>query len=151
MSCTCLLSSVCSALLRLFISFFYFALILQYNAADRVNISNARIFKLEEDLGLIKGSNDKNSTKFNTALVIFFVPYCLFEIPSNILLKKFKPHVWLSLNMFLFGFTTIMHGLVKNYSGLLAARFFLGVFETGMFPGGMRVYLLSCEGFPCFR
>lgn len=124
---------------------------MQYNAADRVNISNARIFKLEEDLGLIKGSNDKNSTKFNTALVIFFVPYCLFEIPSNILLKKFKPHVWLSLNMFLFGFTTIMHGLVKNYSGLLAARFFLGVFETGMFPGGMRVYLLSCEGFPCFR
>lgn len=38
--------------------------------------------------------------------------------------------------MFLFGFTTIMQGLVKNYSGLLATRFFLGVFETGMFPGG---------------
>ncbi|KAK0924212.1 High-affinity nicotinic acid transporter [Friedmanniomyces endolithicus] len=34
--------------------------------------------------------------------------------------------------MFLFGFTTIMEGVVKNYSGLLAVRFFLGVFETGM-------------------
>jgi len=56
----------------------------------------------------------------------------LFEIPSNLLLKRFKPHVWLSLNMFLFGFTTIMEGVVKNYSGLLAVRFFLGVFETGM-------------------
>jgi hypothetical protein len=30
--------------------------------------------------------------------------------------------------MVLFGFTTVMQGLVKNYSGLLATRFFLGVF-----------------------
>lgn len=51
------------------------------------------------------------------------------------LLKRFKPHVWLSACMFLFGFTTIMQGIVKSYSGLLATRFFLGFFETGMFPG----------------
>lgn len=97
---------------------------------DRVNIANAKLFGLAGDLDL--GTGDK----YNTALVIFFVPYCIFEVPSNILLKKFKPHVWLSINMFLFGFTTMMQGLVKNYSGLLATRFFLGVFETGMFPGG---------------
>ncbi|KAK5996928.1 MFS transporter prlL [Cladobotryum mycophilum] len=102
---------------------------------DRVNVSNAKIFGLAEDLKL--GTGDK----YNTALVIFFVPYCLFEIPSNILLKKFSPHVWLSVNMFLFGFTTMMQGLVKNYSGLLATRFFLGVFETGMFPGAF--YLIG--------
>lgn len=85
--------------------------------------------------------------KFNTAVVIFFVPYCLFEIPSNILLKKFKPHVWLALNMFFFGFTTICQGLVHNYAALLVCRFFLGVFETGMFPGGRsrkaQFYLFS--------
>lgn len=95
---------------------------------DRINISNANVFGLSKQLGL-------NGDEFNVALVIFFVPYVLFEIPSNILLKRFKPHVWLSANMFLFGFTTIMQGIVKNYSGLLATRFFLGVFETGMFPG----------------
>ena len=33
-------------------------------------------------------------TKYNTALTIFFVPYIIFEIPSNVLLKKLKPHVW---------------------------------------------------------
>lgn len=77
-----------------------------------------------------------DGTLYNNALVVFFVPYILFEIPSNILLKKFRPHVWLSINMFFFGFTTMMQGLVKNYSGLIATRFFLGVFETGMFPGG---------------
>ncbi|KAJ2967297.1 hypothetical protein NQ176_g9729 [Zarea fungicola] len=102
---------------------------------DRVNIANAKVFDLAKELKL-EDPNNPDSTKYNTALVIFFVPYCLLEIPSNILLKKFKPHVWLSANMFLFGFTTIMQGLVKNYSGLLATRFFLGVFETGMFPGG---------------
>lgn len=54
--------------------------------------------------------------------------------------------------MFFFGLVTILQGLVRNYSGLLATRkhwplllnfpssdsakgFFLGVFETGMFPG----------------
>lgn len=32
--------------------------------------------------------------------------------------------------MFGFGFTTIMQGLVKNYSGFLTTRFFLGLFEV---------------------
>ena len=34
-----------------------------------------------------------------------------------------------------------MQGLVKNYSGLLATRFFLGLAETGMFPGSF--YLIG--------
>jgi MFS family permease len=37
--------------------------------------------------------------------------------------------------MFLFGLVTVCQGLVQNYSGLLATRFFLGLAETGMFPG----------------
>ena len=44
------------------------------------------------------------------------------------LMKKFTPHAWLAGNMVFFGFVTIMQGLVKSYSGLLATRFFLGVF-----------------------
>ncbi|KAK4610569.1 hypothetical protein CLAFUW4_14005 [Fulvia fulva] len=95
---------------------------------DRVNIANANVAGLSRELGL-------ENHEYNVALVIFFVPYILFEIPSNILLKKFKPNVWLSLNMFLFGFVTIMQGIVTSYSGLLTTRFFLGLFETGMFPG----------------
>ncbi|KAF1988039.1 MFS general substrate transporter [Aulographum hederae CBS 113979] len=96
---------------------------------DRVNIANANIFGLSEELGI------EDTNKYNTALVIFFVPYILFEIPSNILLKKFSPRYWLSGCMFLFGLITICQGLVQSYSGLLATRFFLGLAETGMFPG----------------
>ena len=57
---------------------------------DRVNIANAKSFGLTEELGL----TSKNSIKYNTALVIFFVPYVLFEIPSNVLMKKLKPNLW---------------------------------------------------------
>ncbi|OQD73379.1 hypothetical protein PENDEC_c015G05313 [Penicillium decumbens] len=96
---------------------------------DRVNISNAAILGLKSDLNLETG------TKYNTALTIFFVPYIIVEIPSNILLKKLKPHVWLSLCMFMFGVVMICQGLVTNWGGLMTTRFFLGVFESGMFPG----------------
>ncbi|KAK3989518.1 major facilitator superfamily domain-containing protein [Cladorrhinum sp. PSN332] len=106
-----------------------FVIILYLTAfLDRVNIANARTFGLEEGLGL-------SSLQFNTALTIFFVPYIIFEIPSNILLKKFSPRIWLSVCCLGFGLVTIFQGLVTNYAGLLATRFFLGLFECGMFPG----------------
>ncbi|MCJ1400605.1 hypothetical protein MMC11_003811 [Xylographa trunciseda] len=103
---------------------------------DRTNIANAAVYGLSTDLGLVSGTN-----QYNTALTIFFVPYILFEIPSNIFLKKLKPHIWLSGCMFVFGLVTICQGLVKGYSGLLATRFFLGLAETGMFPGSF--YLIG--------
>jgi hypothetical protein len=43
--------------------------------------------------------------------------------------------------MFGFGLVTICQGLVRNYSGLLATRFFLGLTETGMFPGWSAPFL----------
>ena len=101
---------------------------------DRTNIANASVFGLNKDLGLV-------SNQYNTALTMFFVPYIAFEIPSNIILKRLKPHIWLSACMFLFGLVTICQGLVHNYSGLLATRFFLGLAETGMFPGSF--YLIG--------
>ena len=67
-----------------------------------------------------------DGTKYNQALVIFFVPYILFEIPSNLLVKRFKPQIWLSVCMFGFGLMSIVQGLVNNFGGLLAVRFFLG-------------------------
>lgn len=103
---------------------------------DRTNIANASIFGLQKDLKL-----SSNGDQYNTALTMFFVPYIAFEIPSNIILKRLKPHVWLSGCMFLFGLVTVCQGLVQNYSGLLATRFFLGLAETGMFPGSF--YLIG--------
>lgn len=99
-----------------------------------VNIANANVFYLSEDLEL-------TGDRYNVALVIFFVPYILFEIPSNVILKKLKPRIWLSICMFAFGLVTLLQGFVQSYSGLLATRFFLGLAETGMFPGAF--YLIG--------
>ncbi|MCJ1380519.1 hypothetical protein MMC17_003627 [Xylographa soralifera] len=101
---------------------------------DRVNISNALTMNLPKDLNLI-------GTQENIALTIFFVPYVLFEIPSNILLKKFKPHIWLSGCILAFGIIMLAQGFVHSYQGLLATRFLLGLAECGIFPGSF--YLLS--------
>ncbi|GAB1316877.1 High-affinity nicotinic acid transporter [Madurella fahalii] len=101
---------------------------------DRANMGNALTMGLPQELGL-------TDQQPNTALAVFFVPYIILEIPSNVLLKKVTPHVWLSFCTLGFGIVTLCQGFVQNYGGLLATRFFLGVFEAGIFPGSF--YLIS--------
>lgn len=36
---------------------------------------------------------------YNIALFVFFVPYILFEVPSNIIIKRVAPSTWLSIIM----------------------------------------------------
>jgi len=73
-----------------------------------------------------------SGTQYNLALTIFFISYSVFEVPSNILLKKLKPHIWLTATMVLWGIVMTFMGFVTNYSGLLAARWFLGLCEAGL-------------------
>lgn len=72
--------------------------------------------------------------KYNTALTVFFVPYGLFEVPSNIVLKILRPSIWIPILVFAWGLVMTLMGLVTSFSGLVAARFFLGVAEAGFFP-----------------
>jgi hypothetical protein len=68
--------------------------------------------------------------QYNTAVTIFFVPYTLLEVPSNIILKKMRPSYWMAILMFAWGTVMTLMGLVNSYGGLLAGRFFLGVTEV---------------------
>ncbi|SPO25664.1 related to allantoate permease [Ustilago trichophora] len=95
---------------------------------DRSAIGNARLYGLEKELKL-------TSEQYNLALTVFFFPYALFEVPSNILLKRLRPSIWFPIITILVGICMISQGLVHNYQGLLLARFFLGVTEAGLFPG----------------
>ncbi|KAK8140201.1 hypothetical protein PG984_000267 [Apiospora sp. TS-2023a] len=89
---------------------------------DRTNIGNARLDKLEQDLGL-------QGLQYNDCLAILFPFYIATEIPSNIMLKRLRPSVWLTFIMVAWSACMICQGFVKNYSGLMATRVFLGVFE----------------------
>lgn len=101
---------------------------------DRSNISNALTMSMPKELGL-------TGQQPNIALAVFFVPYIILEIPSNLLMKRLSPHVWLSFCVVGFGVTELCQGFIRNYAGLLVTRFFLGVFEAGIFPGSF--YLIS--------
>lgn len=71
-------------------------LLFMFAFLDRINIGNARLMGLEKDLGM-------TGHEYNVALFVLFIPYILFEVPSNMVLKKVKPSWWLSGIMFAWG------------------------------------------------
>jgi MFS family permease len=70
-----------------------------------------------------------------TLTPVFFFTYCAFEVPSNLLLKRLRPSIWLPSIMVAWGVVMTLMGIVQNYHGLLACRLFLGVAEAGLYPG----------------
>ncbi|BFZ65409.1 hypothetical protein YB2330_006575 [Saitoella coloradoensis] len=100
---------------------------------DRSNIGNARIDGLTTQLHL-------TGTQFNVALAIFYVSYIIVEVPANLVLKRARPRIFLPGIMIGWGVVGTLMGIVKSYEGLLAARFFLGMFEGGLL-GGLILYL----------
>ncbi|KEZ46557.1 Uncharacterized protein SAPIO_CDS0353 [Scedosporium apiospermum] len=102
---------------------------------DRTNIGNARLAGLEDNLNMKSGD-------YNNSLTIFFVSYALVEPITNALLKKLTPRIFFIIVIIAWGTIMTLMSLVHNNSGLLTARFFLGVAEAGLFPGVN--YYLSC-------
>ncbi|GAB7361284.1 hypothetical protein MBLNU230_g1344t1 [Neophaeotheca triangularis] len=101
---------------------------------DRVNIGNARLYGLEEDLGL-------SSNQFQTAVSLLFVTYLLFEVPSNWILKGYvRPSRWIAFITVSWGIIATLTGVVQDYAGLIACRLLLGMAESGLFPG-CAIYL----------
>jgi MFS family permease len=61
------------------------------------------------------------------------------ELPSNLVLKKVSPKIWLPLLTILWGIVTMCLGFVQNYAGFVAARAILGLTEGGLLPGIVRL------------
>ncbi|OAX82156.1 hypothetical protein ACJ72_03490 [Emergomyces africanus] len=102
---------------------------------DRANIGNARVAGLQKDLGI-------SDLQYQTAITVTYVPYIAAELPSNLLIKKIGPRILLPALCLCWGIVTTLQSQVNNYSGLIAARFFLGLLEGGLFPG-IVLYLSS--------
>ncbi|KAI0385697.1 MFS general substrate transporter [Hypomontagnella monticulosa] len=107
---------------------------------DRSNIGNAKVLNssTHNDMQTETGASNY---QFNIALMIFLIGYFLFEVPSNILLKKLRPSRWLAFLMVAWGAITIGLGGVHNYPAMTGVRFLLGASEAGLFPG--LVYYLT--------
>ncbi|RPB04336.1 MFS general substrate transporter [Choiromyces venosus 120613-1] len=96
---------------------------------------NARIQGMQKDLNLV-------GFRFNWALTVFYIPYLLVEIPSNILLKRIGPKIYIPALIITFGIVSMGTAFVKSFQGLCVARTFLGLVEGGTMPG--IAFFMSC-------
>lgn len=105
------------------------------NYLDRNAITLARLNGFEEDLGL-RGS------QYNTAVSILFVGYTLGQIPSNMVITRVRLPPWYMAGfMMAWAVVSSLTAVVRNYTGALLTRFFLGVVEAPYYPGAL--YTLS--------
>ena len=94
---------------------------------DRVNVGFAKLQMLS-DLHF-------SEAVYGLGAGIFFVGYCLFEVPSNIMLSRFGARRWMSLIMVCWGIISACMMFVTTPASFYTLRFLLGVAESGMFPG----------------
>jgi MFS family permease len=73
---------------------------------------------------------------------IFFIGYVVWEVPSNIVMARTRPSLYLPGLMVVWGALVAGMSQTKGYHDILIYRFFLGVIEAGFLPGVM--YLMSC-------
>lgn len=109
----------------LWYSFVY--LIMRINVS---NISNTAIMNVEQGDGIKHQLGNLKSAQWAWVLSIFYYPYMLAEPASTLLLKRFKPRVWMSRIMITWGIVSMCQAATQNYAGILAARFFLGLAEV---------------------
>ncbi|KAG9250702.1 major facilitator superfamily domain-containing protein [Emericellopsis atlantica] len=110
-----------------------FVLIYIMNYLDRNNIAAARLKGLQEDLNL-----DYN--QYATCLSILYVGYILMQVPSNMFINRIeRPSLYISCAMLLWGLVSTLSGVVHNFGGMVATRFFLGFVEAAFLPGALLI------------
>lgn len=110
--------------------FIFLCYIIAY--VDRANISFAAKL-LQKDLSLGKD-------QYGRGAGLFFIGYFLFEIPSNLLLRRLGARIWIARIMIVWGFVSAAMILVKGVRSFYTVRVLLGLAEAGFFPG-MVLYL----------
>ena len=100
---------------------------------DRVNVGFAAL-QMNSDLKF-------SSAAFGLGSGIFFAGYCLFEVPSNIILERVGARLWIARIMVSWGLISAGMMFVRTPVTFCVLRFLLGVAEAGFFPG--VVYYLS--------
>jgi MFS family permease len=107
------------------IPFLFLCYILAY--LDRVNVGFAKL-QMVKELSL-------SDAAFATGAGIFFIGYFFFEVPSNVLLKRFGARIWIARIMITWGIVSSCMMFVKDEWSFYAMRFLLGIAEAGFFPG----------------
>ncbi|MEP6917269.1 MAG: MFS transporter [Acidobacteriota bacterium] len=117
--------SVLRQVRRRLVPFAFLCYVIAY--IDRVNIGFAAT-ELQRDLGL-------SSAQYGIGAGVFFLGYCLFEIPSNLILERVGARRWIARIMISWGLVSIATMFARDAWSFMAARVLLGIAESGFFPG----------------
>ncbi|KIV82188.1 hypothetical protein PV11_04315 [Exophiala sideris] len=101
---------------------------------DYTNAATVKVLQVGQPRNILKQLH-MTTDQYNWVQSIYFISYIVFEVPSNLILKKATPRNWQFRIIASWGVVLACHAAVKNKEGLYAARFFLGMMEAGLFPG----------------
>src|SRR5256886_8104246 len=102
------------------------------NYLDRVNVSFAALH-MNRDLGF-------SGAAYGLGAGMFFLGYCLFQVPSNLVLARVGARRWIGGIMIVWGVIASAMVLVRGVGSFYTLRALLGGVEAGFFPG-MILYL----------
>ncbi|KAL1983241.1 hypothetical protein VTN96DRAFT_339 [Rasamsonia emersonii] len=101
------------------------------NYLDRQNIASAKLASIQQDLRL-------TDVQYQTCISLLFVGYILMQVPSNMIAGKTRyPGVYICGAMCLWGLISACTAAVRDFTGLVLSRFFLGFVEAAFFPGAL--------------
>lgn len=115
----------------------FICLLYVLNILDRANVGFARL-AMQDDLGLSQAA-------FDLGYGMFYVGYILFEVPSNLLMRRFGARVWIARIMITWGLVSAATMFASDVWTFYALRTLLGIAEAGFFPG---IILYLSDWFP---
>ncbi|CAA7268788.1 unnamed protein product [Cyclocybe aegerita] len=107
-----------------------------FNQFDRNNIGNAHVIKAFNENYDITTNN-----RWTLALSVFYVGYCLLEMPANVLQRHIGANRFFFISLTFWGLASLSFVYAKGYAGLLVLRVLMGIGEAGYYAG--MIYYLS--------
>lgn len=101
---------------------------------DRTNVALAKT-ALAADVGV-------GAAAYGLGAGLFFVTYALLEVPSNLILYRIGPRVWITRIAVTWGLVSACMMFVRNPLSFYILRLLLGAAEAGLFPAMMYMITL---------
>ncbi len=98
------------------------------NYIDRANIAIAK----SSMIATVQGFTDN---VYAIGVAVFFIPYCLFEVPSNLIQQRVGARRWIARIMITWGMVSTCFMFTSGPWAYYILRALLGLAEAGFFPG----------------
>ena len=105
----------------------FLVLLYCFSYLDRINIGFAAL-SMNKDLML-------SATRFGAANTIFYLGYCLCEIPSNLMLARYGARLWIPRILITWGIASVATMFASSATSLYLIRAIVGIAEGGFLPG----------------